>query len=46
MHNAGMHQPEDSLQMQHDDLKKVLRVLRDTPSIDRKYIAPLEGDHR
>src|SRR5450432_973804 len=42
MHNGGMTQSGNSLQMHHDDLKKVLRVLQDTPSIDREYMAPLE----
>lgn len=42
MHNGRMTQSENSLQMHQDDLKKVLRVLQDTPSLDREYMAPLE----
>src|SRR5262249_7960328 len=42
MHNTGMIQPENSLPMHHHDLKKVLRVLQDTPALDREYMAPLE----
>jgi len=42
MHNGGMSEPKPSLQPHHDDLKKVLRVLQDTPSLDREYMAPIE----
>jgi Xaa-Pro aminopeptidase len=42
MHNTGMSQPENFVQMHQDDLKKVVRVLQGTPSLDREYMAPLE----
>jgi len=42
MHNACMVNAGSPPQMHQDDLKKVLRILQDTPSLDPEYMAPRE----